>query len=301
MKTAVSGQNNNTTAKNFFDPPRNCAILFSNQNSIYKKKIEKRQTKFIEKISFIKPFLRENEKINLVTTGCSPTSFPEQCLAGLVAVYLKRCLILFTNERILHIPTKWNYSYRNSIARIFYADCQSVVVKRGKLVIRYKNGDKEVFPLIARKEKKKINALMKTVSLEGEGSKEGGRTHLCPRCTGELIKNKYSCPVCHLTFKDRTEAGRISIIYPGGGYFYTRHPLLGASDALTEFAIILFIVVTFIESIRGVEGSIIALAMFGIILIIEKAVTIYHSQHFIKEFIPKESVDSKKGIFKAWM
>jgi len=44
-----------SSGQNLFGLPVERDILFSNHKGIYKKGIEKQQTKFIEKISFIKP------------------------------------------------------------------------------------------------------------------------------------------------------------------------------------------------------------------------------------------------------
>ncbi|MFH1702784.1 MAG: hypothetical protein ABIB41_05035 [Nitrospirota bacterium] len=277
-----------SSEQNLFGLPVDREILFSNHKGTYKKGIEKRQTTLIEKISFIKPFLKEGEKIILVTTGCSPMTVLEQLLTGWIVFYLKRSLLVFTNMRIFHIPTKMNYSYRNSIAQILYGDCQMIVLKGRTLVIEYKNGKKEKFYYIAWRERKKIKALLKTLSLKGEQSNAQGRIHLCPRCTKELIEDKYTCQYCRLAFKDKDEGKRISIIYPGGGYFYTGHPILGALDAFTEFVLMILIVVALFDMVRGAENSIFPLIFYGIALILEKLITVYHSNHFIKEYIPKE-------------
>jgi hypothetical protein len=68
--------------QNLFALPVDRDILFSNHKGTYKKGIEKRQVKFIEKISFIKPILKDGEKIILVTTGCSIVFVLEQLLTG---------------------------------------------------------------------------------------------------------------------------------------------------------------------------------------------------------------------------
>ncbi len=78
-------------------------IIFSNHKNVLKKKQKKWQTKLLGKITFIKTFLKEDEKILLITTGCSNTSFLEQFLTGLIFVYMKRSLFVFTNKRIFHI------------------------------------------------------------------------------------------------------------------------------------------------------------------------------------------------------
>lgn len=263
-------------------------IIFSNHKGAYKHGTEKRQTKLSQKISFIKAFLKEGERILLVTTGCSPMSIMEQLLTGWIVFYLKRSMFVFTNKRIFHIPTKFNYTYRNSIAQILYADCQTIELKGRSLVVKYKNGKKEKFYHMAGKERKKIKALLKTISVEGVQSKTSERIHLCPRCTKELIKDEYTCPNCRLEFKNKSEANKISLIYPGGGYFYTKHPWLGIGDAITEFILLLVVVLSLVETLQGGEEGLSSFILFSIILAIEKVITVYHSNHFIKEYIPKE-------------
>ncbi|OGC79686.1 MAG: hypothetical protein A2W07_01110 [candidate division Zixibacteria bacterium RBG_16_43_9] len=263
-------------------------IIFSNHKGIYKKGVEKRQTKLFQNISPLKPFLKEGETILLVTTGCSPMSIMEQFLTGWIVFYLKRSLFVFTNKRIFHVPSKFNYSFRNSIAQILYGDCQSIEVKGRTLIVKYKNGKKEKFYYIAGKERKKLKALLETISLKGEQSKPAGRIHLCPRCTKELIKDEYTCPNCRLEFKNKAEVKRISVLYPGGGYFYTGHPWLGLGDAITESILLIFVVLALVNTLQGAKDSFGSFVSFSIILALEKAITVYHSNHFIKEYIPKE-------------
>jgi hypothetical protein len=284
----MANQQVHSQDQNLFGLPVDRETIFSNHKNVYKKRVEKRQTKLIKKIPFIRTFLREDEKILLITTGCSPTSFLEQLLTGWIFIYLKRSLFIFTNKRIFHIPTKQNYSYRNSIAQILYPDCDSIQIKGRKLVVGYKNGKREKFLYIASKEKKKIRALLPTISFEGCPSEIQKRVHLCPRCTKELEEEKYICPNCYLEFKERDKARKISLIYPGGGYFYTRHPFLGISDAIVETVLLVFVIISLIDTTKSVEGSWINFFTFAILLVIEKAISVYHSNHFIKEYIPKE-------------
>ena len=239
-------------------------------------------------ISFIAPFLVEDEQILMVTTGCSPVSFFEQMMTGWIVFYLKRSLFVFTNMRIFHIPTKTNYSYRNSITQILYDDCLKIDQKGSVLVVKYKSGKKEKFIHIARKERKRIKALLQNIPLDDSQRESPARTHLCPRCTNPLIKDEYICPHCELEFKSKAEARKYSILYPGGGYFYTRHPWFGISDAITEFLLMYFVIYSLIDLFDGNEESMVSAIFSSLILILEKLVTIYHSNHFIKEYIPKE-------------
>lgn len=288
MAIESSNQEMITYEQNVSILPIDNEIIFSNHKNVYKKRIEKRQNKFLKKVPFIKNFLDEDEIINLITTGCSPASFVEQWTIGWIFIYLKRSLFVFTNKRIFHIPTKKDFSYRNSIAKILYADCKSIEIKGRKLIVEYKKGKKEKFLYIGSKEKKKIKTLLSSVSLEGEPSKSQGRTHLCPRCRKDLEDDQYLCVNCNLVFKNKEEVRKISIIYPGGGYFYTRHPWLGIGDAAVELFLLVGLIVSLVDLINGVSGSGINLAIYAIILFLEKLITVYHSNHFIEEYIPKE-------------
>ncbi len=89
-------------------------------------------------------------------------------------------------------------------------------------------------------------------------------------------------------FKDKAEGKKVSIIYPGGGYFYTGHPILGFGDAITELVLMILVVASLFNVLKGNESGISSLIFYGILLFFEKVITVYHSNHFINEYIPKE-------------
>lgn len=276
--------------------PVNLGILFSNHKGEYKKKVEKRQRRLLDEVRYIKPFLDEGEDVLLVTKGCSPMSFFEQFFTGWIIYMLKHSHFIFTNKRIFHVPVKLTSvfsakaRYRDCIAQILYSDCEFIKQKGRTLKVKYKSGKKESFFYIKGKEKKKAKVLAQSVSLAGEPSMVRQRAHLCPRCRGILVKDVFECPHCQLKFKNKKEAMSISVWCPGGGYFYTRHPVLGVFDALGEAYLMLLICLFAFGNIEGTENSIVGIVIFGIVLIIEKIVTIYHSNHFLKEFIPVDKV-----------
>lgn len=288
MREETKNQNVEPASQDLFGLPVDTDVLFSNHKNIYKRGIEKRQRKLLAKISFIRPFLNTGEKILHVTTGCSPMSFGEQFLTGWIIFYLKRSIFVFTNMRVFHIPTKQNLSYRNSIAQILYSDCSKIYMQWSKLVAEYKNGKKEQFPCIAGKERKKLKAILQYAPVQCQPSDTPERTHLCPRCTSHLIKNNFTCPNCSLEFKNKARARKLSIIYPGGGYFYTRHPFLGVADALAEAYLSLLVLVAFIGVATGASEFMSGLILLSLVLVLEKAISVYHSNHFIDEFIPKD-------------
>lgn len=266
--------------------PINRDIMFSNHKGVYKKGVEKRQAKLLKKVPFIKSFLMEGEEIQTITTGCSPITVLEQLLMGWVVFYVKRSLFVFTDKRIFHIPAKTDFSYRSSIAQVAYWDCKSIKIKGRSLVVEYADGKKEKFYYMAAKEKKKLKTLFKDMSFADYQAKTEKRVHLCPRCTEKLEADRYTCSNCDLEFKNKEKARKISILFPGGGYFYTGHPFLGLGDAITETVLIILLVTAIADALKqsAYEGGF----FIGILLIIEKIITVYDSNKFIDEYIPLE-------------
>ena len=271
-----------------FGLPVERKVLFSNHKNVYKKRIEKRQRKLFVKIGPLKPFFRKNEHILLVTTGYSPLSSLGQYLTGFAFSYLKRSIFVFTNLRIIHLPTTPSYKYKNSLAQIAYAGCQSITMKRGTLVVQYaKFGQIEKFKAIAVQERKKIRALLKkSIPMSGTKSHLAGRIHLCPRCAHRLVEKKYECANCQLDFKSKFVAAILAILVPGGGYFYVRQFLIGALDAMLEIFLLVYSVFLIRDFYDQVPVDMIYLVVIPVLYLYIKIAAIIHSNHFTAEFIP---------------
>ena len=272
-----------------FGLPIDRETLFSNYKKVYKKRIENRQRKLIVKLPFLKPFLKQGEKILQVSTGYSPITSLAQFATGFLFVYLKRSLFVFTNHRIFHVPTTPNYKFKNAIAQIRYDGCRSITLKRGTLVVQYeKSGKLEKFRALALSERRKIRALLKSRPLLGTKTKLGERFHLCPQCTHPLLAGKYVCESCQLKFKNMSAAYIIAILLPGGGYFYTRYYLIGLLNAIVEIFLLAYIAVVLEDVANKVEGSMLYLTVLGAVFLFVKIISVIHSTHFIEEFIPRK-------------
>jgi hypothetical protein len=268
------------------------SVIFTNHKDVHSKRIERRQAKLLKKVGFIGPFLEEGEKILQVTTGCSPASLIEQVLTGWIVFILKRSLLIFTDRRVFHVPTKSDFSYRSSIAQICYADCKSLAIKGRTLIAQYRDGSKESFFYLARREAKRMKALLPGVAKDGLQSKAGRRVHLCPRCAKELTPGVFTCTNCQLEFKSGAEGRKLSLLWPGGGYFYARHPFLGLGDAIAESGLILFLIVSVMDAMSGEpesEQAWILVLFLALALVYEKLLTVYHTDHFLKEYLPKDT------------
>lgn len=272
-----------------FGLPVDRETLFSNHKNVYKRRIEKRQRKLIVKISFLKPLLKRGEQILLITSGYSPLASLANYLTGFLFVYLMRSLFVFTNYRIIHVPTTASYNYKNSIAMVAYAGCQSIALKGGNLIVQFAGAGKKIlkFKAIAVSERKKIRALLgKKLPLSDKKVHLARRIHLCPRCTHELVEGQFKCEKCRLQFKSKLMTAICSIILPGGGYFYIRQYLLGFLDALVELGLLCFIGYLIIDLRNHIPVNPLHMVMIPLFLYF-KIAAIIHSSHFICEFIPR--------------
>ena len=74
---------------------------------------------------------------------------------------------------------------------------------------------------------------------------------------------------------------------------------MGLGDALAELYLSILVVIFLFGTISGVEDSAIALIVFGFILALEKTITVYHSNRFIEEYIPKERDIKVNKVFST--
>ncbi|MEW5734671.1 MAG: hypothetical protein AB1921_07435 [Thermodesulfobacteriota bacterium] len=275
--------------------PIEASIAYSDKKGNYKKGIEKRQQKTLSKVTpLLSRILEPDEKILMAAKACSPMGFFEPLGMGAWAYYFKRCILVLTDRRILHLPTKTDYAHRDSVAEIRFGDLDSVKSASFlgySFTFQYKNGKKERFAKVQSADYKRFKDAL-DARLVASGLKPTtamGRVHLCPRYVKPLSEGVYSCPKCHLAFKDMATARKWSILLPGGGYFYTGQAGFGILDALMET----FLIVMLVLIALGIDDSPDAAATLGVIaiaLVFEKLITIMHAGHRIKEFLPAEKV-----------
>jgi hypothetical protein len=275
-----------------FGLPVNQSVAFSNHKGDLEERLKKQQLKMLEPfVPLLKQFLDPGEEVLLALRGCSPMSFMEQFTSGWMIYSIKRCVLVVTDRRILHFPAKGNYSPRHSIAQIRYGDVDAIIPSTflsRKFTVKYKNGKQEVFLYV--KDTTKLKAVLNEVRMSGQQpTTYGVRHHLCPKCTALLTTGEYLCPSCKLEFKNEQTARNLSILYPGGGYFYTNHPFLGVGDAIVETILIAMVLMSLVELATGAEdgaASLVGVVFFGAILFIEKLYTVFHAKHYVKEYIP---------------
>jgi hypothetical protein len=90
-------------------------------------------------------------------------------------------------------------------------------------------------------------------------------------------------------------AALLAIVVPGGGYFYVRHYLIGALNALLEVFLLVFSIALIKDYVDRIPVSNIYLLGIPAIYLYVKITAIIHSNHFIAEFITtKKSITPGK-------
>ena len=272
---------------NIFGMPADRDTIFCDHRGIQKARIEKRQRKLIAKSAFIKFFLHAGERLRCLTTAYAPVDRLEKLLIGPAFLFFRRSLLIFTDQRILHTPTRFNRSPRGSVSQITYADMAALNLKGRTLTVHYKNGRQERFPYIGRAERKKLQTLLDEVQLTPKAPNHlGGRTHLCPSCTEPLKTAARTCSACRLRFKTGTQALWHALLIPGGGYFFSRHPATGVMVGVTE--VVLGVLTAFVWSAFSrelpVSNAMLLLPPSGLLFI--KSIAAFHARRLIGEGTP---------------
>ena len=272
-------------------------VLFTNDKGEDKKRLRSRNEKMLGKLRpALQRVLLPDETVLFVARAQSPLSILEQLTAAWWTTMLAAAVILVTNKRILFFPIERNGSWKESVRTVSWGDLQEI--KPSGLLIRnvvfkLKNGTKVTYTNVRRADAKKIAAIASAVipNASAEHTATGMLAQLCPDCRSTLTPGQYSCPSCNLVFKNESSMILRSIFLPGGGYFYTGHPVVALVPALIEVALLLEILALLFAGLgspvtrRVVFSRLVFLAIFWGL---ETAVTILHCRRYIREFIPEK-------------
>ena len=271
-------------------------LIFTNAGGYYRKSMEKRQRKLISKVSFLRHFMHYSEKLLFLSTGYSPVSVLEQILTGPLFLFFKRAIFIFTDKRIIHVPTRFNRGHRRALSQIFWSDCDHIDLRGGTLVVTYRNGQRESFPYMSGAEVRKLQKLLPRLPIgTGQPSEHPQRTALCPKCHHLLADGATLCPACALAFKTGFKARLRSLLLPGGGYFYSRNPLPGMVSAGIEILLMGLYVVTCVDFGNGLEYSHTLLPLMGLSYLVMKLITAFHAHMLVQSSIPEEAHLNLRG------
>jgi hypothetical protein len=280
--------------------------VYTNHKGQEKKGVRKRADKALDKLQeILRKALGPEEAVLYIARCQAPASAFEQLTFGWYIYYVTATMLVFTNRRLLLFQLKRDGSWKKILRAVVWGDVEGAEVKgwlSRTLRIKYRNGKKETYWGLGGGDARKIKVLLEALFSRGalESSAAGGIVPLCPHCLAELTPQLYECPHCKLTFKDEKTMVRRSLLIPGGGYFYVGYWFLGIMDFVVEAYLLILLVVFVLAAVSltvgspsgqaaGASGEAWGVAIFvGLILAVEKWLTIHHCRRFIREFIPKE-------------
>jgi len=273
-----------------FGFPVDRQLIFTNAGGYYKKSMEKRQRKLISRVAFLRYFMHYSEKLLFLSTGYSPIGILEQILTGPLFLFFKRAIFIFTDKRIIHIPTRFNRGHRRALSQVLYADCQRIEIHGRTLVVTYQDGRRDSFAYMGNPEVRKLQKILTRLPIGiGQPSENPHRTALCPNCHSLLADGSESCPACQLAFKTGFKARLRSLLLPGGGYFYSRNPLPGMVSAGIEILLMGLYVITCLDFGNGLEYSHTFLPIMGAAYLAMKLVTAFHAHLLVQSSIPENA------------
>lgn len=271
--------------------PLDRTVCFSSDKGEQSDKVQKQQTKLLAKLGpFVKKFLEPEERILYAVPAIAPMSKLDMFFKGWHVYYLKSCALVFTDRRILYMPTAMSGSPKKSLAQLRYGDIEKYTIKgilNGAFGVIYKNGRKESFTINVSGDFKKMKAFLPKYIPGGQPTDRRDRHFLCPRCAKPLAKDKYVCPSCHLKFKLPAELVKKALLIPGGGYFITGHFWFGVQGALAELVLVLFVLSTLIAAHGKAELMPASITML-VVLVLNKLLTIEHVKYFAGQFMPED-------------
>ncbi|MGD9212531.1 MAG: hypothetical protein PVI90_17240 [Desulfobacteraceae bacterium] len=272
-------------------------IIFSNHKQVYRKKIEKRQRKLLAKISFLKFFLHHDETILMLTTGYSQIKFWEQLLTFPTFLFFKKAIFVFTTKRLFLIPASFKYDYRQTQLQIPYADCHSMAIKGRALVMDCKDGERKVFHYIGSLELKKLRHLIRHLPIMEGIKPEIAIRHLCPSCSNILPFDNKQCSKCNLKFKDQYHAIFKAVLLPGGGFFYSRHPVYGTMMGIIEILMIGAIAFASLALSKDFSHTnLVLLLLIAMALVSIKVINAYHAGILVEHPIPEQKEFDRRKI-----
>jgi len=271
-------------------------VLSTNEKGEEKGSIQKPTQKVLLKLSpALQRILQPGESVLYAMSARSPLSILEQLTSAWWTALLAACAIVVTNKRILLFPVKRAGTWRESVRAVHWGDLEEIRTK-GLLVtnasFKFRNGTKATYTNLRRADAKKLNAIASALipAASGEQTSAQGPAQLCPDCCAVLTAGQYSCPGCGLIFKNEKTMVLRSILLPGGGYFYTGHPLIAIIPAVVEaFLVLEILLVLFagLASPKAVPELFTGLLLLVVFWALETAVTILHCRRYVRDYIPE--------------
>jgi hypothetical protein len=290
--------------------------LYTNHKGVEKTSLRKRADKALALLKdVLAKALGPDEVVLYVAPVSAPVSTLEQLTLGWAAYYISRSMLVVTNRRLLDFRVKGKtfggWVWGRALRSIHLGDIAEAKASGGlfggSLKLRYHDGTKEKYWQIKGVDTRKFRLLFDKLlpGSVGENTPARAPVSLCPNCVAALTPGQERCTQCQLAFATEREVVRRSILFPGGGYFYVGQTGLGVLDAYVEWLIIAVLVLWLLvaaglpDPFLGpldpytTRAEALGVAIFvGVLLALEKLVTIFHGRNAVRRFYPLDKPPS---------
>jgi hypothetical protein len=278
--------------------------LYCNHKGEESKSIRKKAEKAIQKLEApLQRLLQADETILYVAHAQAPVSLFEQLTLGWYTYRITKTVLVFTNRRMLHFLVNTNGTWKRSLRTVHWGDIAELKIAGAifsrNLKLQYHSGKKETYWAVRPTDAKNIKLLAAAVLPASTGEPTAARApqQLCPDCLAVLTPSVYTCSGCGLGFKDERTLTKLSLLIPGGGYFYVGQKLMGVGDFIVEAYLLLLLIIGAVVLILAppaerTNESILLVVLIAAILAVEKWGTIHHCRRMIRDYIPKTAASS---------
>ena len=280
-------------------------VAFTNAKGEESKSVQKACLKLLEKLQgILQPALQQNEVILYALRGNRPAGAFEQFTLGWIAQTMMGVVLVFTTRRLLVFRVQPGGAWRGSLRTVAWGDVETA--KAGgwltrTLDLKCRDGGKEKYWGFRFGDAGKLKLILPTLlgAARGEMTPAGKITSLCPKCRTVLTPGVYQCAACQQEFRNEQTLLWRTIFIPGGGYFYTKYPLVGVLSMIGESFLLIGLAVLLAEAAGLIpltptaedpnptrEGSAIGAAFVAGLLALETLITFVHGRKLVREFIP---------------
>ena len=291
-------------------------VSHANHQGEQKAGQRKNTEKLVNKLApAIGRFLEPGEVVLYIARVQAPANVLEQLTWGWYLYYVTATVLVFTNQRILHLRVDSGHQWTRGTKSVAWRDVSKAEVKgwlSKQLKLTYADGSSMTYWKLRGADAKVLKVLLPV--LKNAYATEVGTTRmaaLCPECKGTMPAKTYACMSCGLLFKNERTMMLLALV-PGGAYIYCRRWFLAILDILGEgYSLLLFFAaimlgIAAVTHQLGEDGQpipmeaallilVIALIVFGI----DVAVTIHHCQRLVRDHISADKYNQQRSQLKG--
>ena len=277
-------------------------VLHSTHKGKFKKngRAQKQLTKLQPALEHL---LEDGEVIFYAARVQAPANILDQLTWGWYLYYVSGTVLVFTNQRLLHVRIDSQSKWIRIIQSCAWSDVAAFKVAgwlSRTVTVTFKDGKSRKYWAVPARDAKLLAKLVPRL-LEGHAgsvSAHGTMRSLCPECKNVLQDSVYACAGCGLLFKNERLMIKLAFI-PGGAYIYCGRWFLALLDIVGEgYGVILLLAALVLvgdallhQTQGAMSVALMTLVIAGMIFGLDVVITIHHCRRLVREFIPTKKRD----------